>query len=325
MAPRARSVRRVATLAATVLAGGLVIALHAQQTSTNPPEPPKPAQGAKPAPTPAPAPPAPPARTMPPDFTAYQAATRITDPAAELAALDKVLADWPDTNYAGTIYNAKFTLLTDKFPDRAQEIATVVDQMIDESLAVGAARVAAVDRLAHCLEAGRQEILLDKAQTLVTAALAAADKSYAKTRARGTEMEGLIALGRGDDTAAVAAFNAALAANPELGDSELGLGKVEAKQGHTQAALDDYMAADVLTTLKKEDEDAMRALYVKVHGSDAGLDAALDAVYNAKLPNPIKPTPYSPPAGRTNRVVLAELFTGAGCPRACRPTWRSTR
>jgi thiol-disulfide isomerase/thioredoxin len=61
------------------------------------------------------------------------------------------------------------------------------------------------------------------------------------------------------------------------------------------------------------DDAAMRETYKKVHGTTAGLDARIDKMYAEKFPNPVKPEPYVPPAGRTDRVVLLELFTGSAC------------
>ena len=40
----------------------------------------------------------------------------------------------------------------------------------------------------------------------------------------------------------------------------------------------------------------------------------LDAAYRESLPNPVTVEPYVPTASRTDRVVLAEVFSGAGCP-----------
>jgi hypothetical protein len=39
----------------------------------------------------------------------------------------------------------------------------------------------------------------------------------------------------------------------------------------------------------------------------------LDAKYRLLMPNPIKIEPYQPTPSRTDRFVLAEVFTGAGC------------
>ncbi len=57
------------------------------------------------------------------------------------------------------------------------------------------------------------------------------------------------------------------------------------------------------------------ALYRKQHnGSIEGLDAMLDAQYRKLYPNPVKVEEYHPTDKRSDRLVLAEVFTGSGCP-----------
>jgi hypothetical protein len=59
----------------------------------------------------------------------------------------------------------------------------------------------------------------------------------------------------------------------------------------------------------------LEAVYRKLHGGSlTGLDQLLDARYAAENPNPIEVKPYAPTPERTDRLVLAEVFTGSGCP-----------
>jgi thiol-disulfide isomerase/thioredoxin len=59
----------------------------------------------------------------------------------------------------------------------------------------------------------------------------------------------------------------------------------------------------------------LRASYKKTHSNSiAGLEDELDKMYNAKFPNPAVPKKYVPTAKRTTKLVLAEMFTGSGCP-----------
>ena len=58
-----------------------------------------------------------------------------------------------------------------------------------------------------------------------------------------------------------------------------------------------------------------RRTEVKVHGDAAGsLDEFLDNMYRQKFPNPLHEEHYQKTAARTDRAVLAEVFTGSGCP-----------
>jgi thiol-disulfide isomerase/thioredoxin len=66
------------------------------------------------------------------------------------------------------------------------------------------------------------------------------------------------------------------------------------------------------TAIAKPDVEAM---YRKTHGGSLdGLDAALDTEYHKRFPNPVQVEPYRPSDKRSNRLVFAEVFTGAGCP-----------
>src|SRR5262249_48188752 len=78
----------------------------------------------------------------------------------------------------------------------------------------------------------------------------------------------------------------------------------------------DYlMSAALAGRMTPDARKRLSALYSKTHnGSAEGLEAALDARYKKMYSSPFEVQPYKPTAARTNRVVLAEVFTGSGCP-----------
>jgi thiol-disulfide isomerase/thioredoxin len=56
-------------------------------------------------------------------------------------------------------------------------------------------------------------------------------------------------------------------------------------------------------------------VYRKSHnGSLDGLEAMLDTEYRKRFPNPVHVEVYKPSERRSDRMVLAEVFTGSGCP-----------
>ena len=58
-----------------------------------------------------------------------------------------------------------------------------------------------------------------------------------------------------------------------------------------------------------------KRLYKKSHnGSLDGLEAMLDTEYRKRFPNPVHVEAYKPGEKRSDRMVLAEVFTGSGCP-----------
>lgn len=80
-------------------------------------------------------------------------------------------------------------------------------------------------------------------------------------------------------------------------------------RGKTAEAADAYLsaAADGFGDATSK----ARALYGRMHGSEAGFENALAARLKAL---PFKPEPFKAPAGWKGKTVLAELFTGSECP-----------
>ena len=74
----------------------------------------------------------------------------------------------------------------------------------------------------------------------------------------------------------------------------------------THVALNGRLTADSRRDLE--------TAYRKAHGGSLdGLEEMLDARYEAENPRPVHGEPYKKTPGRSDRVVLAEMFTGAGC------------
>jgi thiosulfate/3-mercaptopyruvate sulfurtransferase len=272
--------------------------------------PPAAGQGAAAATPPA----APPARPTAADQVAYTAAMKITEATGRLDALRKLQADFPSSSSAQNADNAILDLVLNNWPDRRQDVIQALDRIVANlPTAVGSAdfRLTQVQGLVAKLV--DKNVLLDKAEAMVGDAMEELDKQAKATRARAIETLGTIHLQRGDASRAEKEFKDALAANSTLSRAPLELGKMEAKRGNDKVALEYFLTAAVMARLKPADEDALRAAYKKVHGSDAGLDESLDKAYDAKFPNPVKTQPYVAPADRSTRLVVGEMFTGAGC------------
>ncbi len=78
----------------------------------------------------------------------------------------------------------------------------------------------------------------------------------------------------------------------------------------------EYLAAVALAGRLTAEADAdLQAVYGKLHGGSMdGIENALDAIYEKQGPKPPEATPYKRAADRSDRIVLAEVFTGSGCP-----------
>ena len=135
---------------------------------------------------------------------------------------------------------------------------------------------------------------------------------------RGTKASYYALLGRGllkldKDEEAEKAYRQAFEVEP-IAPAASGLATILEKRGKDKEALE-YMARGVLTG--KLDRDGIahfRELYRKTHGGKLdGAEEYLDASYRASYRNPVKGEKYRRASGQSERAVLAEFFTGAGC------------
>jgi hypothetical protein len=122
---------------------------------------------------------------------ALTAAYATRDPAARLAALEKIRADYPGAPFLGGVdYHLLSTLLT--WPDRLDAITAVVDRI----LARIPANASPDERLSWLLApAGlgqlvNKKVLLDRSETLITEALAAFNLHDYATRLKETARRG---------------------------------------------------------------------------------------------------------------------------------------
>jgi thiol-disulfide isomerase/thioredoxin len=93
------------------------------------------------------------------------------------------------------------------------------------------------------------------------------------------------------------------------------LGEMAATAGDDSKALDYLVTARLSGKAPDSAVAALESLYRKSHdGKLDGIDEMLDAQYRTRFPNPLHLDPYKPSEKRSDRVVLAEVFTGSGCP-----------
>ena len=315
------------------LVGAVVMGVFAQQAP--PPTPPA-TQTPAPAPSASPSP-----RPTPPDSAAMTAALGIKDPGERITALEKLKTDFPTSSLLTLAdSNILSTLVT--IPDRAGEIPDALNRV----LARIPVEAPSEQRLTQIVSAATPlvngKIMLDRAESLVAEALKAADfdnyadrqRTLAKNRnqpepqietlrsnfdttyrARAWELLGKIYVANGNTAKAEATYRDLIKAVPSNGAAALALAKLEMARGDDSSALDHYLAAKIAGTIRSvEDDKKLTELFVKVRGSAAGLDAAIDKLYRSTFPNPVTPETYKPSDKRTDRVVLLEMFTGSGCP-----------
>jgi tetratricopeptide (TPR) repeat protein len=245
---------------------------------------------------------------------AFNEANRITDPEKKTQALKAFIKDFPDSPRKSTAHQTIFDTLVKSRPGDREQILELAKAIVDA--APEGLRGSAHSRIAtRLIEAN---ILLDDAEKFAVDGLKLFDEEENK-RLRRSRATHLATIGRmrtkqGRIAEAEEALKQAFAANPELPSAAVGLAELSEQKGDNQAALDYWTTAALGGRLSAEDRKKFETLYTKVHGSLDTLDAALDKKYKAAFPPPIHPDVYRSTAARTNRVVLAEVFTGAGCP-----------
>jgi tetratricopeptide (TPR) repeat protein len=304
---------------------------------------------------------------QPPEVAALNEAVKITDTQKKIAALEKVIADFPDTAAADIAQRQLVSQLTTNLRnDKA--LLEYVDEQMEK-----AKDASSYDRMAASLL--RMDMMLDQAASLAKKGLEVDEGAFiertnearkaAQSRPRlqssrkdgvtewhlaetpggtlrpdagaGPEGQGedeirqqfrsmhanlLSTLGQiyakqGKDAEAEKALKEAYEADTPAASKRsiaLALGDLASKTGDDRSALEYRATAYVLGNASPETRSALEDVYRKTHnGSADGLDAMLDARYRT-LMKPLEVEPYTRPKASNPRVVLAELFTGAGCP-----------
>lgn len=258
---------------------------------------------------------APPARPTPPDVAAMQAAQKISDNDAKIAALEKWLNDFPDSSGRATALGLLFDTLIKHRPGDRVAILDYGQKYIDTG--TEPFRASNYSRIASgLLNAG---IFLDEAAKIAEKGLTVFEEDENKrvTQSRATHLAtlGRIRLKQGRVADAEKALKQAYAANPDIPTALIGLAELSDGKHDTKAALGYWMQAALTGRLSKDDREKFEAAYKKANnGTLDGLEAAMDAKYKATFTAPVHPEPYKPTPARTSKVVLAEVFTGAGCP-----------
>lgn len=291
---------------------GLVVFLFACFVNASA-QPPSAVPKTSPSATPTPAPVA--APTPAPDQKAYDEARRIKDPEKKIEALEKVAKDFPDRFVAFQARNDVIDTLIKNFPSQTDRIRAAVERYLTPLPGImiisSSNYITAASKL---MEAG---IMLDWAEELGMKGAAQtedeATKSLRRQRARYQDTLGRIYLKQGKTKQAQSYLKQALVNEPGLTTALIALGQFAESRGNHKEALEYFSSAAVKSALKKPDRQLMETAYRAMHNDSlAGLEDLLDDKYR-KLNAGIHFDHYQSSAKRSNRVALAELFTGSGC------------
>ena len=289
------------------------------------------------------------AREMPPDLKALNDAERITDPAKRIEAFEKFKKDFPESQSASMVDALILGTLAAKMPDQTAHMrqlangmykaATAKDKEGAKGIVYTSRRATAAAEIADAYLTAN--VLLKDAESWSKKSvdlmrlpmyMAEQREAYAKrkqntpsdadlTKRFNSQRGGRVAtLGRielklGKTEAAKRYLEEAYAVNPDNIVVASSLGELAAKQGDNAKAYNHLIVAKLSGRISDSANAAFETAYKAQHnGSLAGLDAALDAEYEKRFPNPVQSEAYKPTEKRTDRVVLSEIFTGSGCP-----------
>ena len=291
-------------------------------------------------------------RETSPDAKAYQEANRITDPAKKIEALDKFKKDFPDSTsitsanvsilstmaskmFGQTARIQKFAKATYQGAKDKKEKGSLAGQIADTLLTNNLLLKDAEKYAKTSLDAMNQAgyIADQKAQFAKRAANSAGRggrggrgnsqppsdedliKRFKESRATRVATLGRVEFKMGKTSAAQKLLDESYSVNSNQPVVAAALGEIAAKQGNNAKALDYLVTARLSGKSPASANEALVAVYSKTHnGSPAGLDALLDAEYNKRFPNPVHVDAYKSTEKRSDRLVLAEVFTGSGCP-----------
>ncbi len=303
----------------------LCLSTHAQSAAgQNPPE----AQAAKPAVKP----------DLPPDEKAYTEALQAQSVSKKMELLEQFLAQYPKSNF---VRPAQLLVLDTlirhetgqkkKIMDRAKKVVEGtrgIERMRTCNLVASAMVNSGVylkdaAKYAHkSLKASSPQKYLaeQKADYLKRKQTAPPDsellKRYRIAISAGKATLGRIHYKQKKYEKAEAIFREAYADNENLeGQAILAFAQLMERKGQKeeayQLALKPVLRGQAIPDLRRFFESLYRQ---KNNGSMDGLETELDQQYHRLFPNPVKAQPYQPTPSRSRRVVLAELYTGAGCP-----------
>jgi hypothetical protein len=286
-----------------------------------------------------------------PDQKAYTDANKIADAEQKVAAMEKVRKDFPKSRYAAQAEDAIFSTLVKKLPGEQKRIGKAAKLVLDRAAADDKLsgvkygvewrenRIGKLKRVAsQFLDAG---ILLPDAEKHARKALAMLNekkwvveetagynrrkeklppaeqlhKDFLSERAAPTGLLGRILVKEGRTAEGVKLLEDAYSADGTDANVGSALGESAAMAGDNARAMEYLLQARLSGRIGEATNKVFEDLYRKSHnGSLDGLEATIDSEYRKRNPDPVHLKPYQATAKRTDRLVLAEMFTGAGCP-----------
>ena len=255
------------------------------------------------------------------DQAAYQLANSTRDPEERLAALQTFAKEYPKSGLRDVAFRQILDMNLRKKPVDEPRLRALIDEYIagvpDGMVEIGSRpinrRADVYNNVADQLMVN--EVLLDTALRLIEKSVATVTpKTPASIQAMYLTTLGQVQFKMKNYDHAEASLKKAVAVEGAAASAEtyIFLGRVYDAKNNVDAALESYLKAASYSN-SRELKDLLEQTYRKKHGSLEGLHATMDSVLLSK-PKLFDPGRYerSGETG-TQKVVLAELFTGSEC------------
>ncbi len=266
----------------------------------------------------------------PSDMKAYSAAVAVKDPQKRTEAIEKFIADYP----LSVAVRYSLPTLADSIVKTSSEDKAKFSAQAERS----ASLLKGTQRALFCSALGQKlsdaNILPDEAERYARKSLSlmkwktfqaeervkkptptveAMKLSFKARRASVEDGLAKIYTKKSDSVRAARYYARALKDNPMLWEAALTLSEASEKAGKHQLALQQAAQARLARPSLKT-KARFEELYRKKNAAMTGSEDYLDSVYKKNFPAPMHAKHYQKSPQRSNRVVLAEIHTGAGCP-----------
>jgi hypothetical protein len=280
--------------------------------------------------------PAPPKNEPPPEFKAYREARAKTDAVEKIAALEAVSRDFPNGGISkSSIQQDILDVVLKEWPgDKTRidaQIKTVLAGSKKDNLR-STYRQLANSLLNAGIDYPRAEKFAREALKLNKEATYIADEkaTYAKRKATPPSDDDLrkryrvqlasfqsklaeILYKEGRTQESEKLFKEAFEADNTLTAPMRSLARLAERRQDEKSAFNYLAMLRLSGSGETADNKRAQELFTKLHPSD-NFDSYLDNLYREKFPSPLHEEHYQKTANRTDRAVLAEVFTGSGCP-----------
>jgi tetratricopeptide (TPR) repeat protein len=257
---------------------------------------------------------------------AYRMAARLTDPQQKMAALEKLLAEHPQGGFRLLAMRTILETLVETQPEQTGKILTQANRILAASSENSRGNwynlIAEIFFERGILLAEAEQFAAQSVAQLGDRKNLGAAQQIAATGGRAMVMSnvprvallGRIYLKRGKRNEGETLIKEAYEADATQPGALLGMGELAEAKGDAKAALEYFATAYLSGRGREVARKRVVAAYYKVYPNRPNeLEAWLDEKYRRDYPLPIQPQRYQPTASRTNRAVLAEVFTGAAC------------